>query len=735
MPSVSPAGYARSGVKRLADYSPGTRLADRFEVIGLLGRGGMATVYLVEDHVRGARVALKVLHSHLAHDPAMRRRLRREVDAASLVRHDAALVAYDLHPIGDSLALSMPFHGGTTLAERVKAHGPLDEAEVRQLGIRLGGVLAEAHRRGVLHRDVTPNNVMLTSASDAVLTDFGLARTQASGTATATSVMGTPGYAAPEVYAGQRTDPRSDLYSLGAVLYFAATGRSPYGGGAPAAVLRAQLTDDPTSVRALRPELSDDIAATIDALLCRDADQRPPSAQEVRLAFETRRAAVVTEVPDTWDPETEPVVRSATRAPQPLPEPVEPPHGDFEVVVEGRSGAEADELADNVAELLALPAGALEVTKPMRTRRKKFLLMRGTDKATARQLANAARSAGYGAEVFDVRPAPLRGFLSALIGMMVPLVWIAFPFVLLDLLGSSMAIFVGVLVTFIAGPLAAAVHKKKPDAKLLTALPGAMSRHVRRSGAAAGAQTSSDGMAVPDFLKEFVAELAADEDLRKVAETVKRGLGWGSALASAPPPAPAAPAEPAPAPVPEPEVVVALSRTEELRGRALGNIDLLASTVGELELPDVARRDLQRTADSLRERADQLSRVALGLEQALAAMGEPEDTSWIRDRLTRLETMDRAGDAMDPEERDRLSAALESAEAAAASHDHLESRLTSALAQLLEVGALATRARADLLAEQDVPGTARLLREEIDRQVDAIDAARRELASRKATRG
>ena len=148
---------------------------------------------------------------------------------------------------------------------------------------------------------------MLESAADAQLSDFGLART-AEGTATATSVMGTPGYAAPESYRGLRSDPRSDLYGFGAVLFFAATGQSPFGVGNPAGILQAQLSGSHAAVRELRPDLPSDLAETIDRLLAVDPERRPPSAREVGEAVAAAEPALVPVVPDTWDPTQNPMV-------------------------------------------------------------------------------------------------------------------------------------------------------------------------------------------------------------------------------------------------------------------------------------------------------------------------------------------------------------------------------------------------------------------------------------------
>lgn len=708
----------------MADLASGETFADRFEVVGTLGRGGMATVYLVHDRVRDERVALKVLHDHLADNPSMRERLRREVLAAGLVRHEAALVAHDLHIMGDTLALSMPFHSGTTLAERVRAEGALGAEEVRQLGIRLAGALADAHRHGLLHRDVTPNNVLLRGAGDAVLTDFGLARTLDSTTATATSVMGTPGYAAPEVFAGQRTEPRSDLYSLGAVLYFAASGRSPYGSGAPAAILQAQLAREPDPLGALCPHLPPSLVETIDALLGKRADRRPASAAEVVRALQSSRSAVVTEVPDTWDPAEEPMLPPSALGHVHVPSAL--PEGEWEVVAKGRKGCDARELADNLGFVLDLPAGALAVTRPMRTRKEKFRVAPPTDRATAVRLAEAAQTAGYRAELFDTRPASALQRVMGLSSLLIPLIWIAFPFYTLPTLGLPLALILSIGATLLIPSLTAPFAKHKAEADLPLALSSDLARHVV-SGEPASTRDDLDefieGLGLPPVLRDIAREITSDDDVRRFALHLRRGFA-GEAAPSGPPTAP-----PSQAPSPAPHA----TRAQDLRGRALGNLDLLSAsldTAGDA-LPAPARADLRRTSAELRVRAVELARTAVALEAGLAATPEPEDVSWVHGRLTRLETMERAGEAVDVAERARLVAALRSADEAGVARENLESQLTSALAQLLEIGAMATRARAELL-EPDVPRTARVLVEQLDQQVAAVDATRQQMARMRA---
>ncbi|MCA9495119.1 MAG: serine/threonine protein kinase, partial [Myxococcales bacterium] len=401
------------------------KLPDRFVGHGVIGRGGQAVVVLATDTLRGERVALKVVHPHLAADPSTRRRLQREVRAASLLHSDAALVPYDLHEVEGTVALSMPFHPGQTVAERVGAEGPLPPEDLRAIGIRVGKALADAHAAGILHRDVSATNVLTGTdpARDTVLADFGLARVIGQ-TATATRAAGTLGYAAPEVLASGRADARSDLYGLGAVLFFAATGRTVMDAGQ-------------RSVGELRPDLPSDLVTTVDALLARDPAERPQAATEVVDALEQRIS-----------PHTQPDLVH-----EPAPTTVAaPPSGRWFAqgssavwLREGEADRErrktlrrkargehrpspVDELtrwgthvAGRVREALGIPApdpaspeerlvGALEAEAGLPSGAlvhspqlllPGFVLIDGIDRPTADRLADAAASAGFHAEVRD----------------------------------------------------------------------------------------------------------------------------------------------------------------------------------------------------------------------------------------------------------------------------------------------------------------------------------------------
>ncbi len=271
----------------MADMESGHVFGERFEIAGVLGRGGTATVYLALDRVRQEQVALKVLHDHLASSASMRERLRLEVTMASHFRHPNALTAHELHESDGNLAVSMPVHRGDSLAQHVERHGPLPESQLADLARTLCDVLADAHRLGLVHRDVTPSNVLI-DGEGALLTDFGLARLIDQHTAT-TQALGTAGYAAVEIYDGVRADPRSDVYSLGAVLYFAATGRAPFSGATAMASLQKQLAEDYPPITEHRPDLQPYITATIESMLSKQRQARPELAS-VQEALRTSHA-------------------------------------------------------------------------------------------------------------------------------------------------------------------------------------------------------------------------------------------------------------------------------------------------------------------------------------------------------------------------------------------------------------------------------------------------------------
>ncbi|MEV6329652.1 protein kinase [Streptomyces sp. NPDC051909] len=206
-----------------------------YRILAVLGEGGMGKVYVGQDG-EGRPAAVKVLHPHLAHDPNLTQRFVREAQMARAVTGEAVARVLDARTEGGRPWIATEFLTGPTLADAVAARGPLDEPTVRALAAALAHALRDIHAAGLVHRDLKPANIVLTSSGPRVI-DFGIARPEHGLTLTTTGqVPVTPGYGAPEQVLGQRVGPPADVFSLGAVLVYAASGRPAYEGGHVAAV-------------------------------------------------------------------------------------------------------------------------------------------------------------------------------------------------------------------------------------------------------------------------------------------------------------------------------------------------------------------------------------------------------------------------------------------------------------------------------------------------------------------
>jgi len=727
----------------MPEYSEGLVLAERFEIIGVLGRGGMATVYLARDRVRGERVALKVLHDHLAQDPAMRARLRREVVAAARLRHPGALVAHELHDLAGTWALSLPFHPGQTLAEEIAQQGPMGPDAVRRLGVRLAEVLAEAHGAGLLHRDLTPSNVMIGARGDPMLTDFGLARLRDGGSTRGTGMLGTPGYAAPEVYDGVRADPRSDLYALGAVLYLAATGKTAFEADSAMRALHRQLNGDYTPLDDVRDDLPPDLVATIHALLCEDPARRPQGARDVAEALQLRHAAEAAPSPAAQPTQAQAQDQTGkVRIPAPRIDMmrVELPAGEWTVIAkppkkddkrherrakhawrqarrrsrrrmgkqEWREGWQADPgrmisevvgiggdflgeiiegdgtapervLADAVAGEVGLPDGALRTTATAKERR--FRLVQGVERSAADRLAVQAADAGYTTELVPAdRKQPFQ--LGPAAGPLFPA-----------------AIMVG-LAFFLGFPLA----------YLFLALAAAFT--ITAMAKAVDGLTGRDLSALPLAYPNQLAPLLAD-DFEPSATLM-------SAPVQAPESTPVAPPQP-------------LGRGAQVLGRvaaALGALDAAVES-HRTELPPIAVSELDETITELGRRSRDLAGELDELEAELAQLDELDPASQLaalQGRLARLDTLARAGEPVEPSQRARLEAEIAAISETSATIQALESRITAVMSRLLDIGGTASRVRRQLLEEPEPAKSVEKLGDQLKRQAAAAARARRELA-------
>jgi serine/threonine protein kinase/predicted esterase len=266
----------------------------------VVGRGGMGVVYAARDPRLGRRVALKVLSPHLSAHPEAKERFLQEARAASALDHPHICTIYaagETEPAegetGGRLFLAMAYYEGETLKEKV-ARGPLPVEDALRYTAAVARGLAKAHAAGILHRDVKPANVLVTSEGVAKLLDFGLAKVAGVGLTRSGARMGTVAYMSPEQADGRAVDHRTDLWSLGVVLYELLTGRRPFRGESAQATLYSILHASPEPIRQLRPDLPEALADVVDRMLQKDPAARPASAADVlthldRLRVEDRR--------------------------------------------------------------------------------------------------------------------------------------------------------------------------------------------------------------------------------------------------------------------------------------------------------------------------------------------------------------------------------------------------------------------------------------------------------------
>jgi serine/threonine-protein kinase len=273
-----------SGPTAVGPPRPGERFAGRYQVRGVLGRGGMGIVYRAHDTVVGEDVALKLLHAEVAHAaPEVLDRFRQELRLARRITHRNVLRTHDLGEHGGLLFITMEYVEGTTLERLVRDRGRLPVPVVLALGRQLCRALEVAHEAGVIHRDIKPQNLLVDPAGVLKVMDFGIARLSEGGDTgaglTQTGMaMGTPAYMAPEQLFGRPVDQRADIYAAGAVLYECLTGAPVFAGSSFGALLAERVAGPTPPLRERNPEVPEAVAAVIDRALAVDTDARWPSA-------------------------------------------------------------------------------------------------------------------------------------------------------------------------------------------------------------------------------------------------------------------------------------------------------------------------------------------------------------------------------------------------------------------------------------------------------------------------
>jgi serine/threonine-protein kinase len=261
-------------------------LAGRYSIERELGRGGMGIVFLARDVALDRLVAIKLLPRALAEQAEYRERFLREARTAAGLSHPNIVPIHAVEEHGDLVFFVMGFVDGETLRERVERAGPLTPRYAMKVLQEVAWALGYAHQRGIVHRDVKPDNVMIEPATDrALVTDFGIARAIREGDEGSTGeIVGTARYMSPEQACGDEVDARSDLYSLGATFFYALTGRAPFEAANLPAILVKQVSVPAPVVRAIRPEVPARLASVIDECLRKAPDDRPQTAEHIARA-------------------------------------------------------------------------------------------------------------------------------------------------------------------------------------------------------------------------------------------------------------------------------------------------------------------------------------------------------------------------------------------------------------------------------------------------------------------
>jgi eukaryotic-like serine/threonine-protein kinase len=274
--------------------------SERYELNHLIARGGMAEVYRAHDRLLDRPVALKVLFPELSVDRSFVERFRREAQAAANLSHPNIVPVFDWGEDTGTYFIVMEYIDGRPLSSILKSAGPLSAERTADVGSHVAAALGYAHKHGVIHRDVKPGNVLITDDGQVKVTDFGIARavnTEESLTQTG-AVMGTATYFSPEQAEGLGVDSRSDIYSLGVVLFEMVTGRPPFLGESPVAVASKHVRDNPPAPRELNPQIPPTFEAIILKSMAKDPAHRYATAEELRadlLRFNEGRSVLAME--------------------------------------------------------------------------------------------------------------------------------------------------------------------------------------------------------------------------------------------------------------------------------------------------------------------------------------------------------------------------------------------------------------------------------------------------------
>ena len=276
----------------MAEPVPNTLVDGRYRVLSRLGAGGMADVFLAEDQQLGRKIALKLLHRRFAEDPDFVERFRREAQAAAGLQHPNVVSVYDRGSFDDTYYIAMEYLPGRSLKQLIRQEAPLDPLRAIDITIQILKAARFAHRRGVIHRDLKPHNVIVDDSDHAKVTDFGIARAGASDMTETGSIMGTAQYLSPEQAQGHAVNAGSDLYSIGVVLYEMLTGRVPFDAESAVTIALKHVSEAPIPPREINPDIPPELEQTVLWVLNKNASDRPADADQLITVLEHCREAI-----------------------------------------------------------------------------------------------------------------------------------------------------------------------------------------------------------------------------------------------------------------------------------------------------------------------------------------------------------------------------------------------------------------------------------------------------------
>ena len=277
----------------MADQMLGTLIDGRYKVLSRLGAGGMADVFLAEDQQLGRKVALKLLHRRFAEDPDFVERFRREAQAAAGLQHPNVVSVYDRGSYDDTYYIAMEYLPGRTLKQLIREEAPLDPVRAIDITVQILKAARFAHRRGVIHRDLKPHNVIVDDADQAKVTDFGIARAGASDMTETGSIMGTAQYLSPEQAQGHAVSPASDLYAVGVVLYELLTGRVPFDAETAVTIAIKHVSEAPGPPTSINPAVPAELEQVVLWALNKNPADRPQDADALINALEAVKEGIL----------------------------------------------------------------------------------------------------------------------------------------------------------------------------------------------------------------------------------------------------------------------------------------------------------------------------------------------------------------------------------------------------------------------------------------------------------